>query len=250
MQIKNTLLKADTLLSTRSARLYRRAARYSLRFFLLHLLWCGFMGIVSANFALAAQSAPAHASPVLLGRLDSVAPALPHGRPRTVETQQVPQVAHLGMVSRRLHPMHPCTLSILEQKFSTNLLHITALERMLAGPETLEYGLHRVDEHVCLHILGLGAKLKRPGHAEQIVELARRVGVDGERTIRRLRVHGYQLGPSAANDSYEGGCRQSEEGVGCDGGRNCAQVFLAVLRHVSICSWSRSLYSLRRRSAG
>jgi hypothetical protein len=136
--------------------------------------------------------------------------------------------------------MDPCAFSILEQKLSANLLHITALERVLAGSKTLENRLHRVDEQVCLHVLGLGAELKRAGHAEKIIELARRVGVDGEWAICRLGVHGYQLGPSAADDGYERGCGQGEERVGCDGGRDGAQVFLAILAGISTCSWRRS----------
>jgi hypothetical protein len=89
MQIKNTLLKADNLRSANPSHLYRRATHHSLRIFLLDLLGRRLMGIVSSPildaFALAAQSSPAHAPPVLLGCLDSVTPALPHGRPRTVE---------------------------------------------------------------------------------------------------------------------------------------------------------------------
>jgi hypothetical protein len=231
--------------SSRTARLYRGAADHLLRFFLVYFLRSGFASTVSPNLlhasALASQPAPAQAPPILFDCLDVVTPALPHGRSCAIEAQQIPQIDHLRVIPRSSHPVYPCALSVLEQKFPAHLLHVAALQRILAGSETLEYRLHRVDQHVGVHVFGLGAELKRPCHAQNVVELARGVGVDGKGTRCRLRVHGNQFRPPAADDCYESGCGQSKESVGGDGGREGAQEFLAVLANVSACFWCQSL---------
>lgn len=141
------------------------------------------------------------------------------------------------MIPGVLHPVYPCALSILEQELPTHLLEVAALERILARADALEDGLHRVDDHVRLHVGRSCAELERPCHAQQIVDFARGVGVDWEWAGRGFGVHWDQLRLSATNDSYEGRRRQGEEGIGRDGGGQRAQVFLAVLADVSRLRW-------------
>lgn len=146
-----------------------------------------------------------------------MAPLAPHGRLCAVQSNQIPYLRHLSVASRRLHAVRPRTLAVLEQELAADLLEVAALERLPACAEALEYRLHRVDEHVGLHVLGLSAKIERASHAQVVVELAGWVGVDGERAARRLRVHGDQLGPPAPNDGDEGRRGEREEVVGRDG---------------------------------
>jgi len=106
---------------------------------------------------LAPQPAKAHAASLWLVLLDVVAPALPHRRSRAVQTQQIPQFPDFRMVPRVLHTMHPGTLALLKNELPAHLLHVAALGCVPACTETLEDRLHRVDEHVRVHVRGLCA---------------------------------------------------------------------------------------------
>lgn len=121
------------------------------------------------------------------------------------------------MASGRLHPVRPRTLAVLEHEFAAHLLEVAALQRILACSYALEYRLHRVDEHVGVHVLGLGPEFVCSRHAEVVVQLARWVGVNGKWAACGFRVHGYQLRTAAANDCDKRGSRQCEKVIRRDG---------------------------------
>ena len=117
-------------------------------------------------------------------------PALPHRRPAIIQPKQLPNLPHLRMTTCSLHAMHPRTLPILEQELAADLLEVSALEGFTTGLEALEDGLHAVDEHVGLHVLRLAAQVEGARHPQVVVELARGLGVDGERAAGGFGVHG------------------------------------------------------------
>lgn len=130
--------------------------------------------------------------------------------------------------------MRPCALSVLKQELAADLLEIAAFEDVLACAYALEDGLYRVDEQVAVYVGRFCAEVEGARHAEIVVDLARGVCVDGERTRGRLSVHWYQLGATAADDGYEGRCREREKVIGFDGGGDGTQIFLAVLLRLDV----------------
>ncbi len=133
------------------------------------------------------------------------------------------------MIPRIAHPMTPLDLPIDEPKLAPDLLEIAAFQRPPPAHHALTHALDRAGEERRLDVVRtVRAQLQRARHAEPVVQRARRVRVDGEAARGRGCVHGDQVGLAAADDD-EGGGGGVVEGWGWDGGREGADVFLAVL---------------------
>ncbi len=83
-------------------------------------------------------------------------------------------------------------------------------------------------------VFGAAAHVEGADHAELVVEFLRRVRVDGEGAARGLDVHADEGGGAVADDGDGGGGGELEEGGGGYRCREGADVFLAVLRLMSI----------------
>ena len=111
-----------------------------------------------------------------------------------VQLQDALDDRDLRMATHVLHAMTPDNLAVLEQELAANLEQVTALE--LGGTLCFGHGgplfeLPLVERNV-LHVfwsLGSG-QVQGEGHAQSLVEFARRVGEDGEGAASGLLVEG------------------------------------------------------------
>lgn len=146
-----------------------------------------------------------------------------------IEANHSRQLWNLGVIPRVAHAMTPHHLAVLEHELASDLLDVAALDGTGAHLQALQDGGGHAGEHGLADVFGLWTQIERARHAEEVVELARRVGVDGERAARGFDIHGDELGTSTADDGDEGGSREGEESVGSDRVREGAEVLLAVL---------------------
>lgn len=148
------------------------------------------------------------------------------------------------MIPRVLHPMTPLYLPSLKQKFSPNLLDIAPVERILPAGNRLHDRLQSHSQHRLRQVIRLLRPHRQVGcHAEDVVEFARRICVDGVDARGHLDVLGNE-GCLAAADDLDGGGRG--EARARDGVAKGADVFLADLRVVSAVSKgeeSREIYA-------
>lgn len=116
------------------------------------------------------------------------------------------------------HAMTPRNRAVFKQKFPAHLPIIAAFSRTPPAFEALDKGSGHDGEERFLHVLRtLGAEIERSGHAEEVVEFARGVGVDGEGAVGGLSVHGDEIGMAAADDDDLRGCGKGVECFGSDG---------------------------------
>ena len=200
-------------------------------------------------FAQAPHQSPARASsPCRILLFDPMAPSLPRRRPCPIKANQSSNLGDLHVVSCGLHSMREHAFSVLKQKLAAHLLHVAALPSLLARAQSLEDRLHRIDEHVGLHVCGLVAKFQGSCHAELVVQFACWLGVDGKRARGGIRVHGNQLWLAAADDRNGSGSWQRQEVFWLDRGRHGTQILLTVLSTLAPAGGEEMGNSLRRRS--
>lgn len=108
--------------------------------------------------------------------------------------------------------MTPCDLSVFEQELPTHLPIVTPFRCTPPASQALDKGRDHDGEERFLHVFGaFGTKVKRSGHAEEVVEFARGVGVDGKLAGGGLSVHGDEIGVPATYDNDLRGCKKGVE---------------------------------------